>query len=79
MRNYNLCLAVIFFILTYCSSETSLTWQEQAEQYFNNNEYSEAAEFLKEQLFTDPDNQELYYYLGQTYKMLACDDGSKLK
>lgn len=51
MRNYNLCLAVIFFILTYCTSETSLTWQEQAEQYFNNNKYNEAAGFSSSYIY----------------------------
>lgn len=65
-------------LLFVCKAQTDVVWQEQAEQYFNNNQYNEAVEYLEEQLFTDPANQEIHYYLGQAYKVLACDDGAKI-
>jgi len=75
----NICFFILTsFLLFACKAQTDVAWQEQAEQYFNNNQYNEAVEYLEEQLFTDPDNQELHYYLGQAYKVLACDDGSKM-
>jgi len=77
MNNFYLFILTSLLLFA-CKAQTDLTWQEQAEQYFNNNQYNQAAEFLEEQLFTDPGNQELHYYLGQTYKVLACDDGSKM-
>jgi len=68
-------ISLLFFA---CKAQTDVAWQKQAEQYFNNSQYEEAVEFLEEQLFIDPSNQELHYYLGQAYKVLACDDGSKM-
>jgi len=77
MKNIYLFI-LISLLLIACKAQTDLAWQEQAEQYFKNNQYNKAVEFLEEQLFTDPANQELHYYLGQAYKVLACDDGSKM-
>ncbi len=77
MKNIYLFISISLLLFA-CKAQNDVAWQEQAEQYFNNNQYNEAVEFLEEQLFTEPANQELHYYLGQAYKVLACDDGSKM-
>ncbi len=70
------CLTSIFLFA--CNAQTDIPWQDKAEQFFNNNQYNEAVEFLEDQLFINPDNQEMHYYLGQAYKVLACGDGSRM-
>ena len=77
MKNIFL-LILISLLFIACKAQKDVDWQEQAEQYFSKNQYNNAVEYLEEQLFIDPANQELHYYLGQAYKVLACDDGSKM-
>jgi tetratricopeptide (TPR) repeat protein len=77
MKNIYLFISISLLLFA-CKAQNDVAWQEQAEQYFNKNQYNEAVEFLEEQLFTEPANQELHYYLGQAYKVLACNDGSKM-
>ncbi|NNG27149.1 MAG: tetratricopeptide repeat protein, partial [Ignavibacteriaceae bacterium] len=66
MKNIFLFISISLFLFA-CKAQTDVDWQKQAEQYFNNSQHEEAVEFLEEQLFIDPSNKELHYYLGQAY------------
>jgi tetratricopeptide (TPR) repeat protein len=77
MKIFTFGLFFIYLALLGCSDD-SATWKERAEQSFQEGEYGKAIEYLKEAESRDPQNQEIQYYLGQTYRLMMFDDGSTI-
>ncbi len=72
-------LAIFSTILIGCSSEDSASnLKKQAEEALKSKDYAKAAEYLEKALLSESENQELHYYLGQAYRLLLFDDGSKI-
>jgi tetratricopeptide (TPR) repeat protein len=71
-----LLLIAILVLIQSCSTESWETLRPKTEDALNNKNYAEALEYLEEALSSEPQNAEIHYYLGQTYRMLLFADGS---
>lgn len=69
-------LLVLLLVIQSCSTESWETLRSKTENALNNNNYSEALEYLEDALSRDPENAEIQYYIGQTYRMMLFADGS---
>ena len=76
-ENLYLCFCDFFIFLTGCS-DNSLTWKEKAELAFQEKDYSKAITYLEAAASEAPENPEIQYYLGQAYRLVLFDDGSKI-
>jgi tetratricopeptide (TPR) repeat protein len=77
MKNFIFIFFIILFFLSGCS-DNSLSWKEKAELAFQEKDYNEAVKLLEEAVSSEPENQEIHYYLGQAYRLMLFDDGSKI-
>ena len=69
-------LLVLLFLIQSCSTENWETLRPKTEDALNNKNYSEALEHLEKAIFVDPENAEIHYYMGQTYRLMLFSDGS---
>jgi tetratricopeptide (TPR) repeat protein len=77
MKTFTFYLSIFLLFLTGCS-ENSLTWKEKAELAFQEKDYNKAVESLETAASNEPENPEIQYYLGQAYRLMSFDDGSKI-
>lgn len=69
-------LLVLLFLIQSCSTENWESLRTKTEESLNNKNYSEALTYLEEALSIDPQNAEIHYYFGQTYRLMLFADGS---
>lgn len=69
-------LIAILFLIQSCSTENWESLRPKTEDALNDRNYTEALKYLEEALSSQPQNAEIHYYLGQTYRMLLFADGS---
>lgn len=71
----------VVLLLTFlfaCSTENWDSLRTKTETAFNNKNYSEALGYLDKAASQEPQNAEVQYYLGQTYRLMLFADGSRL-
>ena len=79
MKIITFILTICLMILAGCSKEDSASaLRLEAEKALKNKDYVKAVENLEKALVSESENQELHYYLGQAYRQLLFDDGSKI-
>jgi tetratricopeptide (TPR) repeat protein len=59
-----------------CSTENWDSLKTKTEDAMNNKDYSKALEYLDQAVFMEPQNAEVHYFLGQTYRLMLFADGS---
>jgi tetratricopeptide (TPR) repeat protein len=69
---------LLLFISFSCASDSVSNLKKKAEKALNKKDYSQAVQYLEKALVNEPENQEIHYYLGQAYRLLLFDDGSKI-
>jgi tetratricopeptide (TPR) repeat protein len=69
-------LLVLLFLIQSCSTENWESLRSRTEDALTNKNYSEALDYLEDALSRDPENAEIHYYIGQTYRMMLFSDGS---
>jgi hypothetical protein len=67
---------VLLFLIQSCSTENWETLRPKVEDALKNKNYSDALEYLEKAIFVDPENAEIHYYMGQTYRLILFADGS---
>ncbi len=61
-----------------CARQTPEVLQEKALQALAQKDYTAAVKHLEETVAVEPENSEAHYLLGQAYRQLLFDDGSKI-
>ena len=73
MKYFFILISVI--LIQGCSTEKWDSLRPKTEEALNKKNYSEALDLLKTALSNDPQNAEIHYYMGQTYRMMLFSDG----
>ena len=69
-------LLVLLVFVQSCTTDSWETLRSKTEDALGKKNYSEALEYLENALSSDPENAEIHYYIGQTYRMMLFADGS---
>lgn len=78
MKTLILILNFLLLSFTGCETEPTLTWQEQAEQFIDEKDFTGAINLLQDVIAENPENQEAHYFLGQAYRSELFDDGGQI-
>ena len=73
MKYFLILLSFIF--LQSCSTENWDSLRPKTEEAINQKNYSQALEYLNTAISSDPQNAEIHYYMGQTYRLMLFNDG----
>lgn len=68
-------LLFAFITIAGCSSEKWESLRTKTEEALNQKNYSQALEYLNTAVSADPQNAEIHYYMGQTYRLMLFNDG----
>ena len=68
-------ILISFILIQGCSTENWDSLRPKTEEALNKKNYTEALDMLKTALSNDPQNAEIHYYMGQTYRMMLFSDG----
>ncbi len=71
-------IAVPLLLILSCAAENWELLRNKTENALNNKNYTEALGYLETALSDDPENAEIHYYLGQTYRLILSADGALL-
>ena len=66
----------LLFTLLACATENWDSLKTKTENALTNKDYSKALEYLDQAVFKEPQNAEVHYFLGQTYRIMLFADGS---
>jgi hypothetical protein len=72
----NISKIVLLISLLACSTENWESLKTKTEDALNIKDYSKALEYLEQAVFKEPQNAEVHYFLGQTYRLMLFADGS---
>jgi tetratricopeptide (TPR) repeat protein len=68
-------ILISFIFLQSCSTEKWDSLRTKTEDALNKKNYSEALDYLETALSSEPQNAEIHYYMGQTYRLMLFADG----
>ncbi|UCH65446.1 MAG: hypothetical protein JSW63_12715 [Ignavibacterium sp.] len=72
----NIIKIVLLISLLACSTENWESLKTKTEDALNKKDYNKALDYLDQAVFKEPQNSEVHYYLGQTYRLMLFADGS---
>ncbi len=72
----NIIKLTLLVSLLACSTENWESLKSKTEDAINDKDYSKAIEYLEEAIFIEPQNAEIHYFFGQTYRLMLFADGS---